>query len=200
MHYGQNLWYREHPLGDRRYILAFNRDLFAKQQETTRQHYRKAEEFIARLNTELHQAKKSRDPEKVQKQIDARLRKLKMHKVFAWQLTPVNLSRATKPGKEKTVQSFKIEYRIDQEALNRQNWLNGFLCFVTNQPAENLSPVEVINYYRRKNKIEEAFREIKHYLKIRPVFVTREKRVKAHVAICVLGYLLLNTLWIERGR
>lgn len=194
MHYDQNLWYREHPLGDRRYILAFNRDLFAEQQETTRQHYRKAEEFIARLNTELYQAKKSRDPEKVQKQIDARLRKLKMHKVFAWQLTPVNLSRATKPGKEKTVQSFKIEYRIDQEALNRQNWLNGFLCFVTNQPAENLSPVEVINYYRRKNKIEEAFREIKHYLKIRPVFVTREKRVKAHVAICVLGYLLLNTL------
>jgi len=54
--------------------------------------------------------------------------------------------------------------------------------------------VEVISYYRRKNKIEQAFREIKHYLKLRPVFITREKRVKAHVAICVLGYLLLNTL------
>jgi len=54
--------------------------------------------------------------------------------------------------------------------------------------------MEIISYYRRKNKIEEAFREIKHYLKLRPVFVTREKRVKAHVAICVLGYLLLNTL------
>jgi transposase len=117
-----------------------------------------------------------------------------MHKVFIFQLIPVNLSRTTKSGKEKTVQSFKIEYQIDQEALNRQNWLNGFLCFVTNQPAEKLTPVEVISYYRRKNKIEEAFREIKHYLKLRPVFVTRKKRVNAHVAICVLGYLLLNTL------
>ncbi|MBS3977153.1 MAG: IS1634 family transposase, partial [Syntrophomonadaceae bacterium] len=192
--YDQNLLYREHKLGDRRYILAFNPELFLEQQETCQQHYQKAEEFITQLNTELHLAKKSRDPENVQKQIEVRLKKLKMHKVFAWQLLPVNLSCKTKSGKEKTVQSFKIEYQIDQEALNWQNWLNGFLCFVTNQPAENLSPGEVISYYRRKNKIEEAFREIKHYLKLRPVFVTREKRVKAHVVICVLGYLLLNTL------
>jgi len=62
-----------------------------------------------------------------------------MHKVFAWQLLPVGLSRKTVSGKEKPVQSFKIEYQIDQEALNGQSWLNGFLCFVTDQPAENLS-------------------------------------------------------------
>lgn len=192
--YDHNLCYREHHLGDRRYILAFNRDLFIEQQETTRQHYQQAEAFIARLNTELQQAKKSRDPEKVKKQIDVRLKKLKMHKVFIWELLPAALSRLTKSGKERTVQSFKIACRIDQEALKRQNWLNGFICFVTNQPAEKLCPAEVISYYRRKNKIEEAFREIKHYLKLRPVFLTREKRVQAHVAICVLGYLLLNTL------
>jgi transposase len=41
--YDQNLLYREHRLGDRRYILAFNPELFSEQQETCQQHYQKAE-------------------------------------------------------------------------------------------------------------------------------------------------------------
>ena len=72
--------------------------------------------------------------------------------------------------------------------------MDGILCFVTNEPADSLSSEQVIGHYRHKNKIEDAFREIKSYLRIRPFHLTREKRVKAHVSICVLGYLLLNAL------
>ena len=72
--------------------------------------------------------------------------------------------------------------------------LDGIVCFMTNEPAGTLSSEQVIGHYRRKNKIEEAFREIKSYLHIRPFHLTRQKRIKAHVSICVLGYLLLNAL------
>jgi len=87
-----------------------------------------------------------------------------------------------------------VVYTINEGKLKEQEHLDGVLCFVTNEPPDNLSSEQVIGYYRRKNKIEDAFREIKSYLRPRPFHLTRKKRVKAHVTICVLGYLLLNAL------
>jgi len=54
--------------------------------------------------------------------------------------------------------------------------------------------VEIITWYRRKNKVEEAFHEIKSHLDLRPVHLTRAKRVKAHVTICTLAYFLYNDM------
>ncbi|KJS47855.1 MAG: hypothetical protein VR66_14685, partial [Peptococcaceae bacterium BRH_c23] len=48
--------------------------------------------------------------------------------------------------------------------------------------------------YREKNKIEEAFREMKSQLALRPIYLTRPERVKAHVTICILAYLLINSI------
>jgi hypothetical protein len=35
---------------------------------------------------------------------------------------------------------------------------------------------------------------MKQFLQLRPFYVSREKRIRAHVSICVLGYLLLNAI------
>jgi len=53
---------------------------------------------------------------------------------------------------------------------------------------------EVIAMYRRKNKVEEAFHEIKSHLQLRPMHVTRTERVKAHVTICMLANFLMNDM------
>lgn len=42
--------------------------------------------------------------------------------------------------------------------------------------------------------MEEAFHEIKSHLELRPIHLTREKRVKAHVTICTLAYFLYNDM------
>jgi len=56
-------------------------------------------------------------------------------------------------------------------------------------PESKLSAEEAIGAYR-KNVVEEAFRVIKSEVKIRPVRVRAETRIKDHVNVCVLAYLL----------
>lgn len=192
--YDEQLVYREHVRQSRRYILAFDRRLHEDQQRHRQQLVQKAKDFVHRLNTELEQAQKSRDPDKLTRKIQSNLRKWNLHKVFAWRLIPLALTVRTKKGKERTVNSFEVTYTIQEEILKQQAAMDGITCFVTNQPPEKLTAAETIQYYRRKNKIEEAFQEMKQFLHLRPFYVTREKRVRAHVSICVLGYLLLNAI------
>ena len=47
-------------------------------------------------------------------------------------------------------------------------------------------------WYRRKNRVEEAFHEIKSPLALRPLFVSRSERIRAHVS--VLAYGLNNAM------
>nr|WP_238473280.1 hypothetical protein [Desulforamulus profundi] len=42
--------------------------------------------------------------------------------------------------------------------------------------------------------MEEVFREMKSQLALRPIHLTRPERVKVHVSICILAYLLVNTM------
>jgi len=48
---------------------------------------------------------------------------------------------------------------------------------------------DAINPYREKVVIESAFRDIKSFVEIAPVYVWTEEHVKAHFTICVLAYL-----------
>jgi transposase len=98
-----------------------------------------------------------------------------MHKVFLWELELAVITGPTPKGKEKKVNSFRVLYTIDEDKLKEQARLDGIICFLTNESPENLSSEQVIGYYRRKNKIEDAFREIKSYLRLRPFHLTREK-------------------------
>ncbi|NPV80205.1 MAG: transposase [Firmicutes bacterium] len=53
---------------------------------------------------------------------------------------------------------------------------------------------QAIEVYRKKATIEDVFRTIGSDVKLRPVWVRTEDRVKGHVTVCVLAYLLLNSL------
>lgn len=192
--YDKNLLYREHSIEDMRYILAFNRQAFQDQRLNRNQRLKKAKAYLEELNQALLHAKKSRKEETTGRKIENKLLKWQLHKIFNWQLEPTTLTVTTKKGKERKVNSFQVIYTVDEEQLQKQELLDGIACFVTNQPRHKLSDERVIQYYRRKNKVEEAFRELKNYLHLRPFYLHREKRVRAHVTVCVLGYLLLNAL------
>jgi transposase len=53
---------------------------------------------------------------------------------------------------------------------------------------------ELAYAYRDKNKIEEAFREVKSFIKFQPTFVYTDDHVRAHYTICILSYLLDLTI------
>lgn len=57
-----------------------------------------------------------------------------------------------------------------------------------------LSIDEVLNAYRRLWKIEESFRILKSSLQSRPVFHWSEKRIRGHLVICFIAFLLQRIL------
>lgn len=190
--YSKNLFYREHFHADKRHIIAFNYHLYQEQQQNRQEWFEKAKAFIASYNMELSQAQKSRNKKATERKIANKLRKWHMHKVFSWHLKPVAHMVKTAKGTQRKVNSFQVSYAVNEAKLKEQAFLDGILCFLTNDAT--LTTEQIIGHYRRKNKIEDTFRELKSYLHLRPFHLTREKRVKAHVTICVLSYLLLNAL------
>ncbi|MHA1232120.1 MAG: hypothetical protein ACTSPQ_15910, partial [Candidatus Helarchaeota archaeon] len=57
-----------------------------------------------------------------------------------------------------------------------------------------LKSKEIIQTYIDKWKVESAFKYIKSQIKLRPIFHFSENRVKAHVFICVLAYLIRSII------
>ena len=53
-----------------------------------------------------------------------------------------------------------------------------------------LKPDEVALGYRTLSEVEHAFKEIKNFLRIHPIYHHKEQRVRGHVFICVLVYLI----------
>lgn len=83
---------------------------------------------------------------------------------------------------------------LEEVSTVEERAYDGLYCLVTDTKEEELSAEKAVSVYREKEEIEESFRVIKSYLKVRPVFVSKAVRVKAHVNICILGYLLMKTI------
>jgi len=77
---------------------------------------------------------------------------------------------------------------LDKAKLRTEARLDGKYILSTND--FSLPPGEIAQGYKDLSKIETAFQSMKHVLDIRPVNHTKEQRIRAHVGICVLAYLL----------
>ncbi len=56
----------------------------------------------------------------------------------------------------------------------------------------------IIKAYRDKTKIEDVFKNVKSFLKLRPFFVNTDARVKAVYTICILAYFINRYLSNQR--
>jgi hypothetical protein len=52
-------------------------------------------------------------------------------------------------------------------------------------------------HYRRLQHAERAFRHIKSYLKLRPIYHYKRRRVRAHVLLCFLAFYLVKQMELE---
>ena len=80
--------------------------------------------------------------------------------------------------------------RVDKAKLRTEARLDGKYILSTND--FSLPPGEIAQGYKNLSRIETAFQSMKHVLDIRPVNHTKEQRIRAHVGICVLAYLLIT--------
>lgn len=80
---------------------------------------------------------------------------------------------------------------IDPDKIKEDLEFEGyFLLFST----KNLEIEKIVRQYFDKDKVEKAFRCLKSTLGIRPIKHWLEERVKAHIFICYLSYLLIALL------
>ena len=107
-------------------------------------------------------------------------------------------------GSIKWVESFKIEIQINSETLAAEKLLDGVCVFVSNHIEKQgrnfkLKATQIIRAYREKTKIEDVFKNVKSFLKIRPFFVNTESHVKAVYTICMISYFI-NRFLANRRR
>lgn len=89
--------------------------------------------------------------------------------------------------------------------------IDGLCVFVTNHVEKQhgqylLQAKRIIEAYRKKTQIEDAFKNIKSFVKIRPFFVNKDehaclcygRQVKAVYTICILSYFINRYLSEKR--
>lgn len=83
-------------------------------------------------------------------------------------------------------------YRLDKEKLRRQRRREGRYLLRTN--LTETDPAKLWSLYLQLVSVEEAFKNLKGDLAIRPIFHQSEKRIEAHILISFLAYCLHITL------
>ena len=79
-----------------------------------------------------------------------------------------------------------------KEQSNEKSILNR--CYIIETTQKDLSAEEIWNQYMELNHVENAFRDLKSDLGMRPIYHFKEKCTEAHLFISVLAYHLLNTI------
>lgn len=85
-----------------------------------------------------------------------------------------------------------FSYRLNQDKLRRQRRREGRYLLRTN--LTETDPAKLWSLYLQLVNVEEAFKNLKGDLAIRPIFHQSEKRIEAHILVAFLAYCLHITL------
>lgn len=129
---------------------------------------------LARLRTQVAD-RKLRTPRAVTARVTRILSQSKVGRFFRWELA-----------------DDRFTFRLDRSLYRTQRQLDGIYVLVSNAP--DLSTAEIVAAYRQLIAVEDAFRVLKSLVKLRPIYHWTQRRVEAHVFICVLAYLLAAVL------
>jgi transposase len=159
------------------YILARSRPRTLKERGMRQ---RRLKKLWRRLH-ELQQQKLTRD------QLLIKLGAAKKEAGRAYQLVHINL-----PAQDQAVtpQTFTFSLRRDKLRMVRRR--EGRYLLRSNLRGED--PATLWQYYIQLTEIEQAFKELKHDLAIRPIFHQTDERIEAHIFVAFIAYCLHVTL------
>ena len=195
--YDDDLYFYDHGTMDtKRLIVGFNPALFKDDRNLRKDKIKCFETFVRNENKGLKNAKRDRKAEAVNNRINNELRRLKIKKYFeSPTLSPVTVQKRLKDGTVKSVNSYHIEIKKKSDTIRADKLLDGVCVFVTNHTeiqgrGYKVTPRSIIHAYREKTKIEDVFKNVKSFLKLRPFFVNTDNHVRAVYTICILAYFL----------
>lgn len=91
-----------------------------------------------------------------------------------------------------------FDYKINEEAINKASLLDGCYVLTSNLAVKDASKDELRERYRDLQKVEQAFKTLKTTdIFIRPIRHWNSERVKGHVFLCTLAYMVI---WEVRQR
>jgi transposase len=85
--------------------------------------------------------------------------------------------------------------KINEEKIKEDESWDGYYGIQTN--CKFIKDLEVLDIYHQLWKIEEAFRILKSHLEARPIFHWTANRIRGHMMLCFVAFLLERTLEIE---
>ncbi len=181
----------------RRYVLIFNPEMFVDENNSREKLILRAKAYLEEESKALSNAEKSRNKSTTEKRIDKELKSMKADKFIENDLESLLIN-----NKGKEVNTFRIipkETDATKEAIKQAKRTDGLWVIVTNNTGKEdggkkLTEEDLISAYRDKNQIEQAFKDVKSFIKIQPFNVWEPKHVRAHYTICVLSYLLNITV------
>ena len=181
----------------RRYVMIFNPVMLKDQRTSRKELIQRAKDYLDKENKALSRAKKSRNRGKTRDRIDKQLKTMKTKNFVDYDLEPRVIKTE---GKE--INSFHIvpkETDDNREAIKKAERTDGLWTIVTNtsdnrDDKNRFAEEDLIRAYRDKNQIEQAFKDVKSFIKIQPFNVWTPKHVRAHYTICILSYLLDITI------
>jgi transposase len=87
-------------------------------------------------------------------------------------------------------------YALNNETIINEEAYDGFYAVCTNLEG---SAQEIIQINQRRWEIEECFRILKSEFKARPVYLSREDRIKAHFTTCFMSLIIYRLLEKKLG-
>jgi transposase len=110
----------------------------------------------------------------------------------AWRLVALRI-----PQKDEAINAQTFTWRLRKAKLRQVRRREGRYLLRTNLTEED--PVKLWEYYIQLTQVEEAFKNLKGDLSLRPVYHRREDRIEAHIFVSFLAYCLHVTLrrWLR---
>lgn len=87
--------------------------------------------------------------------------------------------------------AIKIEMAINTDLVTQEEALDGFYAYGTSLDDKAIDVLRIRSFH---NEIEHLFRTTKSFLDARPVYLSRQDRIKSHFLICFLAMVILKML------
>jgi hypothetical protein len=168
---------------DKRYVIAGGPWRRQRDQERRAARIAKAEAALAKLAAVR---RRKPDAQKIASQAGRTLQSLKAHKYFSYHVDAAGILR----------------WQRKEEVIAAERAHDGWYLLHTNLIAAEAPCAQVQRHYKNLLEVEEAFCELKSYLRVRPVFHYRPDRVINHVRLCFVAYWIsarLATAWRALG-
>jgi transposase len=160
------------------FILCRSRDRSAKEQAMRERFSKRMEEGLTRMAAACE--KKKRAPARVSESLGRLRERNSRASRFYYAKVHDDNGRA------------RLEWRVDTEREKHASPLDG--CYILRSNIKDWTPENLWEAYIHLTEAEEAFRIHKSDLKLRPVWHQTEERVRAHILVCFLAYVLWKAL------